>query len=135
MNNCAICLDDINENEKTIPFKCNHTFHKKCISELVNSKCQKKYNCCLCNARVKYEYDSTNIKFNNMLEGKMIFDLNKYLDKWKNKTCINNKHNILLETIGDWSFDERSSELLKFNYQYMLIECQNCNISQTIKKI
>ncbi len=142
MNQCAICLEDININNNNItnPFDCEHKFHKKCITNLLDSRCKKKYNCCLCNARIKYEYDYSNIKydyshikFNNMLEGTQTFDLNKYLDKWINTHCINNKHNIIIETIGDWCPDTNSHELLKFNYHYMLIECTNCNISQRIK--
>jgi len=133
MNQCAICLEDIKNTDEINPFKCSHIFHKKCITDLVNSKCKKKYNCCLCDARIKYEYDSTNIKFNNMLEGQMNFDINKYLYQWKNKNCLKDNHNILLETIGDWNLDSNSSELLKFNYLYMFIECKNCNISQSIK--
>ncbi len=133
MEQCAICLEDIDNNDMTNPFKCIHTFHKKCITNLVNSSCEKKYNCCLCDARVKDHYDSNNIKFNNMLEGTMNFDLNKYLDKWKNRECIKNNHNIIIETIGDWSVNRNSSEIVKFNYKYMLLECKNCNISQSIK--
>lgn len=35
MNQCCICLDDINENNK-IKLKCNHEFHLNCI--LINNK-------------------------------------------------------------------------------------------------
>ena len=41
MNQCAICLEDIDNNDKTNPFKCSHIFHKKCITHLVNSNCKK----------------------------------------------------------------------------------------------
>ena len=48
-----------------------------------------------------------------MLEGEMNFDLNKYLNIWKNKNCINDNHHIIIETIGDWSPDRNRNTLLK----------------------
>ncbi|XP_054723527.1 E3 ubiquitin-protein ligase goliath-like [Uloborus diversus] len=30
-DNCAICLEDVKENETIMKLKCNHTYHKQCL--------------------------------------------------------------------------------------------------------
>jgi hypothetical protein len=43
MDECAICYDTINGNDKNI-LKCNHIFHKNCIEKWF----QKSHHCPLC---------------------------------------------------------------------------------------
>lgn len=129
---CAICLDDItNNNESTSPYNCNHIYHKKCIEYLLKSDLKKKYNCILCQSNVKYTYKYTNFVFNNMLEGIKTFDIDNYLKKWEKKSCLENNHKFIIETLGEWEFTSISNPI--FNYKCMLFECKNCKISQIIK--
>ena len=132
MNNiCVICQDNISDTDLISPYNCNHIFHKKCINNLCKSKYKKKYNCILCQSRIKYEYKYKNFVFNNMLEGQETFDIDNYLKQWKHKTCFDKNHTFLIETIGDWNFNNIADPL--FIYKYMFIKCNHCNISQNIK--
>lgn len=128
---CPICLDTIEINDISRPYNCDHIYHTECIKNLCDSSCKRKYNCSLCNERIKYEYKYTNFVFNNMLEGEKTFDIDLYINKWKYKNCINNNHKLLIETLGDW--DVSSTHNLKFNYKSMYIECLQCKITQIIK--
>tara|TARA_B100000401_G_scaffold112941_1_gene73728 strand:+ start:403 stop:606 length:204 start_codon:yes stop_codon:yes gene_type:complete len=67
-----------------------------------------------------------------MLDGEKTFDTTYYLNKWKNKNCINQNHKIIIETIGDWDIHTNKLEPI-FKYRYMLLECNHCKTSQTIK--
>ena len=130
---CPICLDTIEINDISKPYICNHIYHKDCIKNLYTSGCKRKYNCSLCNERVKYEYKYTNFVFNNMLEGEKIFDIDIYINKWKYKNCIINNHKLLIETLGDW--DMSSTRNLVFTYKSMYIECLHCKSTQIINKL
>ena len=45
METCAICLSEINDNEKSPYIGCRHVFHKKCILDVMKSR----HKCPLCN--------------------------------------------------------------------------------------
>jgi len=45
LNNCTICLDNFEDNEKIILLECNHNFHKNCIEKWLK---EYSYKCPLC---------------------------------------------------------------------------------------
>lgn len=128
MEICAICLDYVDSKDMTQPYKCNHIFHKNCIQKLCKSNFKKKYNCILCKSRIKYDSNYKNYVFNNMLEDERLFDLESYFSKWPNKSCFHNNHNFMIETIGEWDFQNNITDP-NFKFTCMLLQCKKCNIS------
>lgn len=123
---CVICLESINKKADSI-IKCGiceNIFHKKCIYNL------KKKECPLCRTKINLHHsDKYNVVFNNMND-EDVYNIDKYIDKWGRKTCLDNNHKFNLETLGDWGlFDGR----LKFKYTCMHIQCVDCNISTIMK--
>ena len=45
---CAICLDEFKVKDEVHQTLCNHIFHFKCMSKLINSNHQCTYRCPLC---------------------------------------------------------------------------------------
>ena len=117
MDQCCICLDNIENNNNYKCNHCNNNFHYKCILQL------KKNICPLCRNSIIINNNNTkyNITFNNMTDNNN-FDLNQYIEKWSDKKCLELNHNFKLETLGDWDYD---SELI-FKFRYMYIECLDC---------
>ena len=94
--NCAICLN-ILENDIISKWKCNHKFHNICISTWNNG-------CPICRNNVLIEdinekfFTDDKIKSFDRLHNLKVSNLYHiiYLNLWKNKSCIENKHNFLL---------------------------------------
>ena len=47
VNNCSICLDELNDSVKIL--NCKHKLHKECLQELLNQKINK---CPLCKTEI-----------------------------------------------------------------------------------
>lgn len=132
-NICPICIEPITEKYK--PYNCIHDYHKECIDILESSGIRKKYSCSLCQAKKKIpvsDNDYLNYNFNNMLEGEVNFDVQRFINKWTHKNCIKSNHKLYLETLGDWGFNNSERDL-KMNYKIMYVECKECNKNELIK--
>tara|TARA_Y100000817_G_C16390438_1_gene338755 strand:+ start:70 stop:486 length:417 start_codon:yes stop_codon:yes gene_type:complete len=126
-NECVICLEKLTK--KNDNFKCDNcknSFHKECIYNL-------KYKICpLCRCKIKIEdtRDSQfKFTFNNMNEND-VYNIDKYIERWGKKECIEGKHTFFLETLGNWEMNNRH---LIFEYTCMHIECKDCKISTIMK--
>lgn len=123
---CVICLEKVDKNKNFKCKTCNNIFHTKCIYDLKEKKCP------LCREQIKIEYKSNyNYIFNNM-DDNDIYDIDKYINKWGRKTCLETKHKFCLETLGDWGINNNTTDL-KFKYTCMHIQCVDCNISTIMK--
>lgn len=121
---CVICLEPINEHKNFKCKECKNIFHAQCIYNLIEKECP------LCRTPIKIEVNSKyNCIFNNMNEN-VIYDVDKYINKWGRKTCLSNNHKFCLETLGDWGIFNRK---LKFKYTCMHVQCVDCNISTIMK--
>ena len=47
-----------------------------------------------------------------------VYNIDKYIDKWGRKTCLDNNHKFRLETLGDWGL---RNGRLTFKYTYVCI--------------
>lgn len=123
---CVICLESIDKTIDTF-MKCNvceNIFHKKCIYNL------KKKECPLCRTKINVNYSNKyNAIFNNMNDDE-VYNIDKYIDKWGRKTCLDNNHKFRLETLGDWGL---RNGRLTFKYTCMHIQCIDCDISTIMK--
>ena len=69
MNECSICLEEINDNNNFI-LSCNHNFHKVCLVKLIKNR---HYKCPLCRKNIKntkFLYD-TNVE--HIIDDNMLF--------------------------------------------------------------
>ena len=128
---CCICLLEINSTTEYKPYECHHLFHKSCI-DLMNS--YHMYKCPLCKSQSKnkdlIDLDELNYEFNNLTPDTI--NIIPYIKKWKHPDCFYNKHRLILETLGDWNFNEYEEFTLTFNK--MWIKCQHCNIDEIFNK-
>lgn len=124
---CVICLEPVDKKKNFKCKTCGNIFHTKCIYNLSEKVCP------LCRCKIKIEINSKyNCIFNNMNEND-VYDVDKYINKWGRKTCLENNHKFCLETLGDWSLNNNSINDLKFKYTCMHIECVDCGISTIMK--
>ena len=132
---CPICLETFDDNNSSIPYNCNHKYHSKCITYLLNTKLKSSTKCLLCMNSLKkplsdIDLEKINYVFNNQCDDNdIIFDLSKYLKKWKYPSCFSSKHKITIETLGDWGLNSNNDLTLKFTFKKMYIKCENCNNS------
>ena len=123
---CVICLEPVNKIKNFKCKKCQNVFHTKCIYDLKEKKCP------LCREKIVIVHKSKyNFIFNNMNDND-VYDIDKYINKWGRKTCLENKHKFCLETLGDWGIDYNTTDL-KFKYTCMHIQCVDCDISTIMK--
>jgi len=123
-NECVICLEDVDKHKNFKCKLCKNIFHTKCIYDLKEKKCP------LCREEIKIDIHSKhNCIFNNMNEND-IYNVDKYINKWGNKICLQNRHKFCLETLGNWDMCNIG---LVFEYTCMHIQCVDCNISTIMK--
>ena len=117
MENCSICLCEMTDDTDVCQkYKCNHSFHKKCISDW-NGPCP------LCRAVEPHCQLKDRIKgFKDLPNDVPVQYLNIYLEKW-NKNELSNKLLKRLSLIEDkiqfWDQDVLNSY---FNSNYLELE-------------
>jgi hypothetical protein len=89
MEDCAICLDTIDEQEKCTN-SCGHSFCKSCLDNLFDVE---KYECPLCRQKIKY-FDHNNINYRLIIKKRNVLS---------SDTSTINQHNRnrLLNTQGN----------------------------------
>lgn len=103
MNQCAICYDDESNQEFVHKWVCGHKFHSKCIENWHKScpycRCEKLDETLIQPVSWQVTRNPSNIldieimKTINPIEN--ISKKQIYLDKWKDRYCISNQHNII----------------------------------------
>jgi len=87
MNQCSICLENINENEKISKWTCTHYFHKECLNywnkSCPNCRCTTIFNIEKKNKYFDIEYFKTFAKK---------VSSENYINLWKKSECINDNH-------------------------------------------
>ena len=127
---CPICIEAVDYEFK--PYNCIHSYHKECFLRLKNIKGEYNSICSLCRSKKKKFIcgnNYTNYTFNNFIDTTL--DIQKYINKWSKKECLDNNHKLILETLGDWYMS--SSRDLKMSFRMMHITCTVCNKDQLIK--
>ena len=69
-NICGICLDNKNNNSSQYIIKCGHSFHKKCLNNLLNKKCpfcSTSFDYNNNNTLWNYDYCKQNYKYKKIL--------------------------------------------------------------------
>ena len=126
INECVICLEKFNTSIYKCP-TCKNCFHNKCIRKL------KQNNCPLCRSSIIIPNNSkSNVIFNNMDETNKLYNIDYFTNKWKDKTCLNENHKFILETLGDWISNNNNNNNLTFIYKCMYLECTNCKKNMII---
>lgn len=121
---CVICLEKLN----TFIYKChncNNCFHNECIKKVKKNVCP----LCRCSLIIPNNY-KYNLIFNNMDETNKIYNIDYFINKWVYKKCLEENHNFILETLGDWNFNNNNN--LTFIYKCMYLECTNCKKNMII---
>jgi hypothetical protein len=133
MEICPICFENTKVDD-LLPYNCKHYYHKECIEQINRFRNLKnKGSCMLCFSSLNNKNIIKKLikyRFNNMLEGIKDFDIDFYLNAWKNEECLNKNHELLIETLGDWCGNSQGDII--FNYKYMIIQCPICNIDKII---
>ena len=92
MENCSICLCEMKDDTSVCQkYKCNHYFHKKCISDW-NGPCP------LCRAVEPHCELKDRIKgFKSLPNDVPVEYLNIYLEKWNKNECKQNNHSMFFK--------------------------------------
>uniref|UniRef100_A0A914LWU6 RING-type domain-containing protein n=1 Tax=Meloidogyne incognita TaxID=6306 RepID=A0A914LWU6_MELIC len=79
---CSICLEEFQEDKVIVKTKCNHYFHRDCISKNFKEGSANFKKCPICRATLELDDNEDVVKLNNKLkivdlgfEGKNIFRL------------------------------------------------------------
>ena len=117
---CTICYEEIEEHETYTKWSCHHSFHKNCVQKW-NNGCP---NCrCMKNIHNdhligKNKTNVLNISLMKNINPLVGFEKMIYLNKWNDKECITQNHNIICSN----------------GYGVVLI-CEHCNTVQSFNKM
>ena len=121
MNECAICYDDESKDEFIHKWVCGHEFHSNCVKTWHRScpycRCEQLDESLIESISWQISTNPTNIlDIEKMRTINIVHDTKTqiYLNKWKDRGCINNNHTLLCcEPFG------------------VLLICEDCNTIQT----
>ena len=114
MDECLICFEVINENDKFKKWNCKHYFHKECIKNW-NKNCPtcRCTSLCLPTNEVK-ENPYFNIRHFKSFAKEI--SSNKYINFWKKRDCIRSNHNLTFhQTYGVIGVCETCQTVQSFN--------------------
>lgn len=112
MNECVICLVEKNNFNKI--WICQHEFCVDCCNNISNSTCP------LCREKILIDQPKKNkniLDINFIRNLKIPHNLDLYLNKWSNKTCLDNNHEIVIrKTYGVIAICVECNIIQCFNY-------------------
>ena len=111
---CSICLCEMKDDKYVCQkYKCNHSFHKNCISDWHGT-------CPLCRANEIYDPIKKRIKgFKDLPRNVPSQYIKIYLEKWGNNQCQENNHTMFFKhTYGVIGICETCQSIQCFNLSH-----------------